>query len=75
MNTELIVVLDDDSRFDPIALVPLHGEVRVLELGTVGHGDLAVSHRDGQTWVAWVAQGRKGDAVRDFKRLFVAPLP
>jgi TolB protein len=71
----LIAVLDDDTRFDPVVRVALSGDTTVLNLGTVGHADLAVTQRDGQTWLAWIAQGRASDSVRDFKRLFVAPLP
>ena len=71
----LIAVLDDDNALDPVVRVPERGGAhQVLDLGTVGNGDLAVTQREGKVWLAWVAQGRKGDPVRDFKRLFVAPL-
>ncbi len=71
----LIVVLDDDERFDPIARVSVAtGGTQVLELGTVGNGDVSVVSREGATWLAWVAQGRIDDPTRSFDRLFTAPL-
>lgn len=72
---QLVVVQDDDARFDPIVVVPLAGGAPVaLDLGTVGHGDLDLVEREGRCWLAWVAQGRVEDEVRDFKRLFVAQI-
>ncbi len=72
----LVTVLDDDERFDPIAVVPLAGgDPRVLDLGTVGHGDLDVAAGPKGTRLAYVAQGRATDTRRDFKRLFVTELP
>lgn len=71
----LVVVRDDDAALDPIVAVPVDGgPVRPLDLGTVGHGDLDLVARDGRLWIAWVAQGQVNDEVRDFKRLYVAPL-
>ena len=71
----LVVVRDDDAALDPVVVVPVDGgPPRALELGTVGHGDLDLVERDGALWLAWVAQGRVDDPVRDFKRLFVAPV-
>jgi len=71
----LIVVVDDDDAFDPIAAVNVEtGAVKRLPLGTVGHGDLAVAKKDGAYWLAYVAQGKTHDAARDFKRLFTAEL-
>lgn len=75
-GTALIAVLDDDSAFDPVVRVPAAGGPHtVLDLGTVGNGDLAVCATSDGAQVAWVAQGRVGDVIRDFKRLFVGPLP
>ncbi len=74
----MVVVIDDDKRFDPIALVePRNGSgPLVLDLGTVGNGDLdVVKTPEGRMRIAWVAQGRTGDTVRDFKRLYVTELP
>lgn len=74
----LVVVLEDDQRFDPIALVrgQPDSQPRILELGTVGHGDLDVTVGPaGRIRVAYVAQGLAGDEVRDFKRLFVGEVP
>jgi Tol biopolymer transport system component len=72
----LVYVADDDAAFDPIRMVPASGGAPVtVALDTVGHGDLAVTERGGQTYLAYVAQGRRDDAVRDYKRLFLTPLP
>ncbi len=73
----VVFVADDDDAFDPVRAVRVGAseQVATLDLGTVGHGDLDVALRDGTPHVAVVAQGRRDDAVRDFKRLFVAPLP
>ncbi len=72
----LVAVLDDDTRYDPIVAVPVGGGApKVLELGTVGHGDLDLATVQGVPTLAFVAQGLANDPTRDFKRLFVAPLP
>jgi Tol biopolymer transport system component len=71
----VLVVSDDNDAFDPIVAVDVRtGATHRLQLDTVGHGDLDVTARDGQFWIAYVAQGRSKDAVRDFKRLFVSPI-
>ncbi len=71
----LVVVIDDDEAFDPIAAVNVEtGATKRLPLGTVGHGDLDVTERNGAIWLAYVAQGKTYDAERDFKRLFTAEL-
>jgi Tol biopolymer transport system component len=73
----LIAVLDDDDRFDPIVAVPIANPAaaKVVDLGTIGHGDLDVARAaDGRVWVAYVAQGKSGDTERKFDRLFVAEL-
>lgn len=75
-GARLVVVRDDADTLDPIVAVPVGGgPAAVLALGTVGNGDLAVTRRDGVAWIAWVAQGRVGDPIKDYKRLFAAPLP
>lgn len=74
----LVIVLDDDQKFDPIAIVEAKpGATPVaLDLGTVGHGDIdVVGDGDGSLLVAYVAQGRGRDDTRDFKRLFVGKIP
>ena len=49
---------------------------KVLELGTVGHGDLDVAKlADGKLWIAYAAQGKKTDAARTFDKLYVSELP
>ncbi len=72
----IVYVADDDTAYDPIRVVSAAGGTpRTLDLGTVGHGDLDLATRGGSTWLAYVAQGREGDLTRDFKRLYVTPLP
>lgn len=72
----LVYVADDDAAYDPVHKVAVTGgSPTPVALGTVGHGDLDVVVRNGVPWIAYVAQGREGDATRDFKRLYVAPLP
>ncbi len=73
----LVTVLDDDQRFDPIVTVPVDGgDPTVVELGTVGHGDIDVAQgKDGKARIAYVAQGRVTDTTRAFKKLYVAQLP
>ena len=70
-------VAEDDVEFDPVRAVRVSepGRVSTLDLDTVGNGDLDLALRDGTTWVAVVSQGRRTDQRRDFKRLYVAPLP
>jgi Tol biopolymer transport system component len=73
----LVFVADDDDALDPVMAVASTDPARVarLDLGTVGNGDLALTEQPGSRRVAVVAKGRTDDPVRDFDRLFVAPLP
>lgn len=74
----LLFVKDDADTFDPVWAAPVAdpSKARALGLGTVGNTDLDVAKRpDGQVYVAVAAQGRTGDAVRDFRRIYVAALP
>ena len=74
----LVVVLDDDKRYDPIVAIPLANPAapKVLELGTVGHGDLDVAKTpDGKVWLAYAAQGTTAGAVRTFDKLYVVEMP
>ena len=73
----IVYVAEDDAEYDPIRVVRVEDPTKTatLDLTTVGNGDLDLAARDGQTWIAVVAQGLRNDAVRDFKRLYVAPLP
>jgi Tol biopolymer transport system component len=75
-GSHLIVARDDDDRLDPLASVDAAtGASKDLALDTVGHSDLDVVRRpDGKTWVAYVAQGRKGGSERDFQRLYIVAL-
>ena len=72
----LIVVLDDDARFDPVARVDARtGDIAPIQTGTVGNADLTVGYtREGQTVLAVCAQGRTNDPQRDFRRAFVLDL-
>lgn len=73
----LVVVLDDDDRFDPIVEIPVAdpSKATVVDFGTVGNGDLDVALVDGKAQVAFVAQGRVTDKERAYYRLFVGELP
>lgn len=77
-GTHLVYVRNDDEAFDPIAAVRVSDASRVVDLdfGTVGNGDLDLVQRsDGVTWISWVAQGRAQDALRDYRRVFIATMP
>lgn len=73
----IVYVAENDAEYDPIRVVRVDDPTKAatLDLTTVGNGDLDLALRDGQTWIAVVAQGLRDDTVRDFKRLYVAPLP
>ncbi len=72
----LVYVADDDAQLDPVRAVSLgNGSITTLPLDTVGHGDLDLVVRGDMVWLAVVAQGRRADPVRDFKRLFVDSIP
>ncbi|MEQ1571240.1 MAG: hypothetical protein ABMA64_36775 [Myxococcota bacterium] len=73
----IVYVADDDANYDPIRAVRVADPTKVatLPLGTVGNGDLDLAVRAGVPTLAVVSQGLADDARRDFKRLFVAPLP
>ena len=74
---ELVVVLNDDDRYDPVYRVPVSDPGSMIELptNTVGNGDhdLAVG-TDGRTYLAIAAQGEQGSEKRDFKRIYVMAL-
>ncbi len=76
-SSHIVFVSDDDEKLDPIAAVRVADptKVAILELGTVGNGDLDVAMSDGRVQLAVVAQGKKIDRERSFDRLFVADLP
>lgn len=73
----LVIVVDDDERYDPIVAVNASDstKVKTLDLGTVGNGDLDVATVDGKLQIAWAAQGKKSDKDRSFDRIYVADLP
>jgi Tol biopolymer transport system component len=72
----LLVVADEDDRFDPLYRVFLSGASARLATGTVGNGDhdLAVLG-DGRPYLALAAQGTEDGEKRDFKQIYVMPLP
>jgi Tol biopolymer transport system component len=76
-GTHIIYVSENDSEYDPVRAVRVDdpSKATTLNLTTVGNGDLDLAVRDGQTWIAVVAQGLQNDTTRDFKRLYVAQLP
>lgn len=72
-GSAIVYVRHDDDTFNPVWRVPVAApeKARQLPLGTVGNGDLDLVRRaDGKTWIAVAAQGRLGDAVRDFRRVW-----
>ena len=74
----LIYIRDDEQAFDPVYRVPIINPdlATLVPTQTVGNGDLdVVLGTDGQTWLAVSAQGLENDAVRDFKRIYVMPIP
>ena len=76
-SKHLLYVKHDDAHFNPVYAAPIRqpSQARALPTGTVGNGDIAVVKRaDGQIWLAVAAQGRTGDKVRDFKRIFAMPV-
>jgi Tol biopolymer transport system component len=77
-SKDLVYVKRDPNHFSPVWAAPVAApnNAKVIETGTVGNGDLDVIKRpDGRAWIALAAQGRTGDAVRDFKRIYVMALP
>ncbi len=69
----IVYVRHDDDTLNPVWRVPVAEpeKAKQLPIGTVGNADLDVVRRpDGKTWVAVAAQGRLGDAVRDFRRVY-----
>ena len=77
-GSQIIYVLDDDERYDPVYSVPVTKPegARKLETGTVGNSDLDVTRgTDGRAWLAVAAQGRVQDTTKDFKRIYVMELP
>jgi Tol biopolymer transport system component len=74
---DLIYVKQDEGRFNPVYAAPISNPMgaKVVATGTVGNLDLAVTGRsDGSVWLAVAAQGKTGDAVRDFRRIYVMKL-
>lgn len=73
----LFYVKHDENRFNPVYVAPVRqpSQAQPVPTGTVGNGDLAVTKRpDGTVWLAVAAQGRTGDKVRDFKRIYAMQL-
>lgn len=76
-SRHLIYVRHEEAKFNPVYAAPVRqpSQARALATGTVGNGDLDVVKRsDGQVWIAVAAQGRTGDKVRDFRRVYAMPV-
>jgi dipeptidyl aminopeptidase/acylaminoacyl peptidase len=81
----LVAVMDDDVAFDPVVAVPVADPLRpvVLELGTVGHGDLDLTAAPGGGWRIAVAalgttaeaHGLRGGERVGFRRLYLVDVP
>ena len=74
---EIVAVINDDDRYDPIYRVPVDdpGSMTQVETGTVGNSDHDIATgTDGRVYLAVTAQGETGGDARDFKRIFVMPL-
>ncbi len=75
---QIVYVQDHKDAFDPIWSVNTRdpADRALLATGTVGNGDLDIAlGTDGKAWLAVSAQGKVDDAVREFKRIYVMPLP
>ena len=73
----LVYVKHDDDNFNPVWAVPVADptKARMVATGTVGNADIHVARRvDGKAWLAVAAQGRVGDAQRDFRRVYALAL-
>lgn len=76
-SSDLVVVLDDDDRFDPVYRVSAADPASMKELptNTVGNGDHdVVTGTDGRVYLALAAQGEVGAQKRDYKRIYVMAL-
>jgi Tol biopolymer transport system component len=73
----IVYVKHDDDAFSPVWAAPVSdaGSARMIPTGTVGNADIDVVRRaDGKSWLAVAAQGRVGDPVRDFRRIYAMAL-
>lgn len=73
----LLVVQDEAERFNPIRVVSVADptKVKILATGTQNNGDLyVVKPENGQALLAFTAQGRIGDSIKSFKRVYVFTL-
>ncbi len=74
----LLYVKDDPQALDPVWAAPVADPTRAAAVATdtVGNSDVDVVLKpDGSTWLAVAAIGLTGDAVRDFRRIYVMRLP
>lgn len=70
----LLVVKDNPEKFNPIRLVSVTepGKEKIVSTGTQNNGDLQlVTTPAGQSILAFTAQGRLGDSVKSFKRVYI----
>ncbi len=74
-SSGLVAVVDDDENFDPVYRFPLQGAPILLDTGTLGNGDHALTRlSDGGLYLALAAQGTPSAHVRDFKRLYIVQI-
>ncbi len=74
----IVYVRADDTTLNPVWRVGVTDpkSARMLPTGTVGNTDIdVVKRQDGKSWLAVAAQGRVGDTVRDFRRVYTMVLP
>jgi Tol biopolymer transport system component len=75
-SKSLLVVADEDAKFDPLYKVSLSGASKRLKTGTVGNGDHDLTTlADGNSYLALAAQGTEEGDKRDFRQLYVMQLP
>jgi len=75
-STELLFVADQDDQYDPVYRTDLSGSSSRINTGTVGNGDMDVAALgDGNVYLAITAQGTTNGNNRDFKQLYVVPIP
>jgi len=70
----VLVVKDDPERFNPIRLVNIADPTRVKILGTGTQNNTdthLITNASGQILLGFTAQGRLGDSVKSFKKVYV----
>ncbi len=72
-GAHVIYVKADEAKLSPIYASPVSNPAgrKLVNVGTVGNQDIAVVGRADGVWLAVAALGRVGDAVRDFRRVYL----